>query len=80
MMENGRVVDMIPNDQLEANMVDGPAELKVPDSRIYTETRWVRVPVGAGGFFFPTAELGETVDRLHDLAIAMEPEDGVIWV
>ena len=26
------------------------------------------------------AELGETVDRLHDLAIAMEPEDGVIWV
>lgn len=26
------------------------------------------------------AELGETVDRLHELAIAMEPEDGIIWV
>ena len=26
------------------------------------------------------AELGETVDRLFDLAIDMEPEDGVIWV
>lgn len=26
------------------------------------------------------AELGETTDRLHDLAIGMEPEDGVIWV
>ena len=26
------------------------------------------------------AELGETVDRLHDLAIAMEPEDSVIRV
>lgn len=26
------------------------------------------------------AELGETVDRLHDLAIGMEPEDGVIWI
>ncbi|MBU2326733.1 MAG: hypothetical protein KJ755_05145 [Alphaproteobacteria bacterium] len=25
------------------------------------------------------AEL-ETVDRLHDLAISMEPEDGIIWV
>ena len=25
-------------------------------------------------------ELGETVDRLHDLAIGMEPEDGGIWV
>lgn len=26
------------------------------------------------------AELGETVDRLFELAIDMEPEDGVIWV
>ncbi len=26
------------------------------------------------------AELGETNDRLHDLAIGMEPEDGIIWV
>lgn len=26
------------------------------------------------------ADLGETVSRLHDLAIGMEPEDGVIWV
>jgi hypothetical protein len=26
------------------------------------------------------AELGETVARIHDLAIGMEPEDGVIWV
>jgi len=26
------------------------------------------------------AELGETVDRLHELAIDMEPEDGIIWV
>ncbi|MDD9709374.1 hypothetical protein PVW53_18350 [Seohaeicola sp. SP36] len=26
------------------------------------------------------AELGETVDRIFDLAIDMETEDGVIWV
>ena len=26
------------------------------------------------------SELGETVDRIFDLAIDMEPEDGVIWV
>ncbi|OWJ80839.1 hypothetical protein CDV52_20895 [Haematobacter missouriensis] len=25
-------------------------------------------------------ELGETVERLHELAIGMEPEDGLIWV
>jgi len=26
------------------------------------------------------AELGETVNQIFDLAIDMEPEDGVIWV
>jgi hypothetical protein len=26
------------------------------------------------------AELGETVDRIFDIAINMETEDGVIWV
>ncbi len=26
------------------------------------------------------AELGESVDRLFELAINMEPEDGVVWV
>lgn len=26
------------------------------------------------------AELGESVDRIFELAINMEPEDGVIWV
>ena len=25
-------------------------------------------------------ELGETVDQIFDLAIGMEPEDGIIWV
>ena len=26
------------------------------------------------------AELGESVDRLVELAVGMEPEDGVVWV
>lgn len=26
------------------------------------------------------AELGETLDRIFDLAIDMETEDGVVWV
>jgi hypothetical protein len=25
-------------------------------------------------------ELGENIDRLHEVALEMEPEDGVIWV
>lgn len=55
------------------NMVEGPAELEVPDSRIYTRTQWVRVPVGAGGYFFPTAELGETVESGQVLGTIIDP-------
>ncbi|MDX1556452.1 MAG: succinylglutamate desuccinylase/aspartoacylase family protein [Xanthomonadales bacterium] len=55
------------------NMVEGPPELEVPDSRIYTETRWVRVPVGAGGYFFPSAELGQTVNTGEMLGTIIDP-------
>lgn len=55
------------------NMVKGPAELEVPDSRIYTETEWVRVPVGAGGYFFPSRELGETVEPGQVLGTIIDP-------
>lgn len=55
------------------NMVEGPAELEVPDSRIYTDTRWVRVPVGAGGYFFPSAELGEMVESGQVIGTIIDP-------
>lgn len=55
------------------NMVEGPVELEVPDSRIYTETRWVRVPVGAGGYFFPSTELGQTVESGQTLGTIIDP-------
>jgi predicted deacylase len=54
-------------------MVEGPERLEVPDSRIYTQTRWVRVPVGAGGYFFPNAELGETVKSGEALGTIIDP-------
>jgi len=55
------------------NMVEGPAELRVPDSRIYTETQWVRVPVGAGGFFFPSVKLGDTVEPGQVIGTIIDP-------
>ncbi|HKJ15969.1 MAG TPA: succinylglutamate desuccinylase/aspartoacylase family protein [Xanthomonadales bacterium] len=55
------------------NMVKGPAELEVPDSRIYTDTKWVRVPVGAGGYFFPSRELGDTVGPDQVLGTIIDP-------
>lgn len=54
-------------------MVEGPEKLEVPDSRIYTQTQWVRVPVGAGGYFFPSAELGETVQANQVLGTVIDP-------
>jgi len=51
-------------------MIEGGKEIEVPESRIYTKTSWVRVPPGAGGYFFPTVELGQEVrtgDRLGTL-------------
>ncbi len=55
------------------NMLEGRVELEVPDSRIYTETRWVRVPVGAGGYFFPSSELGQTVQTGDMLGTIIDP-------
>ena len=37
-------------------------ELEVPDARIYERSRWVRAGVGASGFFFPAAALGDEVE------------------
>lgn len=54
-------------------MVEGPQELEIPNSRIYADTTWVRVPVGAGGFFFPSAELGETVESGQVLGTIIDP-------
>jgi len=49
------------------DMIEGGTQFEVPESRIYSKTAWVRVPVGAGGYFFPTVQLGQEVrvgDRL----------------
>jgi hypothetical protein len=37
------------------------ADSKIPDARIYERSKWVRAARRNGGFFFPTAELGDIV-------------------
>lgn len=39
---------------------------EIPDARIYERSQWVRAAAGNGGFFFPTAKLGDIV-RSGDL-------------
>ena len=55
------------------DMVEGPEEIEVPESRIYTRTSWIRVPSGSGGYFFPTAELGQQVKKGDRLGTIVDP-------
>ncbi|HET6565040.1 MAG TPA: succinylglutamate desuccinylase/aspartoacylase family protein [Xanthomonadales bacterium] len=55
------------------DMVEGPEEIEVPESRIYTRTTWIRVPSGSGGYFFPTAELGQRVKKGDRLGTIVDP-------
>lgn len=54
-------------------MIEGGSQMEIPESRIYARTTWVRVPVGAGGYFFPTAELGQTVKQGDRLGTIIDP-------
>lgn len=54
-------------------MIEGGKEMEVPESRIYTETTWVRVPTGAGGYFFPTVQLGQEVRKGDRLGTIIDP-------
>ncbi len=55
------------------DMVEGPEEIEVPESRIYTRTSWIRVPSGSGGYFFPTAELGQQIKKGDRLGTIVDP-------
>lgn len=54
-------------------MVEGGEVMEIPESRIYTSTTWVRVPIGAGGYFFPTARLGQSVSKGERLGTIIDP-------
>ena len=49
------------------------AEMEIHDSRVYERSRWVRVPIGKGGFFFPEAGLGAVVKKGEMLGTIVDP-------
>ena len=48
-------------------------EQEIPESRIYERSTWVRAAPGSGGFFFPTAKLGEIVRAGDSLGNIIDP-------
>jgi predicted deacylase len=49
------------------------ADKVIPDARIYERSRWIRTEVGKGGFFFPTANLGDMVEAGDSLGKIVDP-------
>jgi hypothetical protein len=49
------------------------ARLSVAESQIFSRTTWARVPRGAGGYFFPTCGLGQSVVAGELLGTVVDP-------
>ena len=49
------------------------ADQEIPAARIYERSRWIRTPRDNGGFFFPTASLGDMVDAGDLLGKIVDP-------
>jgi predicted deacylase len=48
-------------------------DVEIPETHIYERARWIRVAVGEGGFFFPTAKLGDFVEAGETLGQVIDP-------
>lgn len=53
-------------------MVEKPGYV-TPQPRIFERTRWLRVPRGQGGFFFPELPLGAMVEEGTRMGIVVDP-------
>ena len=65
-------VDGVENVMAYLDMIDRD-EVEIPDTRIYERARWIRVALGEGGFFFPSAGLGDFVESGQSLGEVIDP-------
>lgn len=70
--EVARGVAGIENVMAYLDMTDRQ-EVEIPDARVYEKTRWIRVPTGQGGFFFPSARLGDLIEPGQRLGRLVDP-------
>ncbi len=67
-----RGVQGVKNIMAHLDMIE-QADREIPDARFYEGSRWVRAAVGNGGFFFPTAKLGDIVRTGDSLGKIVDP-------
>ncbi len=53
-------------------MMDAPGKV-IPEEQIYTKSTWVRASLDQNGFFFPDAQLGDTVKKGDLLGRVVDP-------
>ncbi len=71
-IEIERGVEGVENVMVYLDMVDGE-EREIPDARVYEKSRWIRAVRTKGGFFFPSAELGDTVNKGQLVGKVIDP-------
>jgi len=67
-----RGVQGIENVMAYLNITDAP-DNEIPAVRIYQKSRWIRTSLRQGGFFFPTAGLGDVVKTGDVLGRVVDP-------
>jgi predicted deacylase len=67
-----RGVRGVENVMAYLDMIDREAE-EIPETRIYERTRWIRVTNNEGGFFFPSAGLGDVVEPGQRIGQIVDP-------
>jgi len=68
-----RGVQGVRNVMVALGMVDGAATAPTPADHVYASSRWLRVPVGQGGVFYPDIELGTALTAGQAIAHIEEP-------
>ena len=48
-------------------------EVEIPATRVYGRSRWIRAAKGRGGFFFPSAGIGDVVEPGQPLGRIVDP-------
>lgn len=63
----------VRNVMIRMGMIAGRATPSTPDARVYARSRWLRVPLGEGGVFYPVKQLGERIAAGDEIAYVEDP-------
>ncbi len=63
----------VRNVMIRMGMRAGRPTRPTPDSRVFSRSRWLRVPLGMGGVFYPVKQLGERIKPGDEIAHVEDP-------